>query len=147
MCSERRGAALDPAVPLPLGSDDTARIDRRHDMATTDELLAANLHGVFGERDAVERRAAAAAIYTDDVRFVDPEETVVGPDAVVAKAAALLDGAPGFVFADEGPTYLAGDRAALAWTFGPEGAAPVARGVDVLTFRDGRISEVLTLLA
>lgn len=116
-------------------------------MATTDELLAANLHGVFGERDEAKRRARAAEVYTDDVRFTDPEETVVGRDAVVAKAAGLLAGAPGFVFVDEGPTYLAGDRAALAWAFGPEGAAPVARGVDVVTLRDGRISEVLTLLA
>jgi hypothetical protein len=116
-------------------------------MATTDELLAANLHGVFGERDEAKRRATAAEVYTDDVRFTDPEETVVGRDAVVAKAAALLAGAPGLVFADEGPVYLAGDRAALAWTLGPEGAAPVARGVDVVTLRDGRISEVLTLLA
>ena len=116
-------------------------------MATTAELLAANLHGVFGERDADRRRATAEAIYADDVRFVDPEETVVGVDAVVAKAAGLLDGAPGFVFTDDGPAYSAGARVALAWRFGPAGAEPVARGIDVLTIVDGRIAEVLTLLA
>ena len=115
--------------------------------ASPADLLAANLHGVFGERDAERRRATAAATYTEDVRFTDPEETVVGIDALEAKAAALLAGAPDFVFAEAGPVYVAGDHAALAWTFGPEGAAPVARGVDVISVRDGRISGVRTLLA
>lgn len=116
-------------------------------MPSVAELLQANLHGVFGERDRERRRAAVAATYTEDVRFTDPEETVVGRDALEAKAAGLLDGAPGFVFAEAGPVCAAGDRAALAWTFGPEGGEPVARGIDVVTLRGDRISEVLTLLA
>lgn len=115
--------------------------------ATATDLLDANLHGVFGERDPGRRRATADATYTEDVRFVDPEETVVGRDALLAKAAALLEGAPGFVFGEAGPAYVAGDRGALAWTFGPEGGEPVARGVDLITVRDHRISEVRTLLA
>lgn len=114
--------------------------------ATVTDLLAANLHGVFGERDRDRRRATAAATYTDDVRFSDPEETVVGPDAVEAKATALLDDAPGFVFAEAGPAYLLGDRGALPWTFGPEGGDPVARGLDVITVEGHRISAVLTFV-
>ena len=114
-------------------------------MPTTSELLAANLYGVFGERDARRRQATAAATYTDDVVFTDPEETVVGAEAVLAKATALLDGAPGFVFDADGPVYVAGDRGAVAWRFGPPDAPPVARGIDVVTVRDGRISAVLTL--
>ena len=114
---------------------------------TAVELLTANLHGVFGERDPGRRRATADATYTEDVEFVDPEETVVGIDALEAKAAALLARAPGFVFADAGPAYVAGDHAALAWAFGPADGDPVARGVDVITVRDGRISAVRTLLA
>jgi hypothetical protein len=81
------------------------------------------------------------------VRFSDPEGAVVGPEGVVAKASALLEGAPGFVFAEAGPAYLLGENAALPWTFGPEGGEPVARGLDVITVRDHRISEVRTLLA
>jgi SnoaL-like domain len=115
--------------------------------ATASELLRANLHGVFGERDQAKRRTAAAATYTEDVAFSDPEGAVVGPEAVEAKAAALLDGAPGFVFAEDGPVYAMGDgRAALPWAFGPEGA-PVVHGLDVITIVDGRISAVLTFVA
>jgi len=114
---------------------------------TTAALLAANLHGVFGERDAARRRQAALALYADDVRFTDPEETVVGREALLAKAAALLEGAPGAVFADDGPLYAGADRAALAWRFGPADGEPFARGVDVVRIADGRITELVTLLA
>ncbi|WP_382310123.1 nuclear transport factor 2 family protein [Herbiconiux sp. UC225_62] len=115
-------------------------------MATIAELLSANLHQVFGNRDATSRRAAIDATYTEDVAFTDPEETVTGRDALEAKAAGLIDGAPAdFVFADDGLAYTGSDTAALAWTFGPSGA-PVARGIDIITVHDGRISALRTLL-
>jgi len=115
-------------------------------MATPRELLEANLSQVFGNRDATSRRAAIDAFYTEDVVFTDPEETVTGRDALEAKASGLIDGAPAeFVFAPDGIDYVGVDSAALAWTFGPSGD-PVARGIDVITVRDGRISALLTLL-
>ena len=40
----------------------------------------------------------------------------------------------------------AADIAVLAWRFGPPGT-PIARGVDVLTIRDGRVSVVRTAIA
>ncbi|WP_291048734.1 nuclear transport factor 2 family protein [Herbiconiux sp.] len=115
-------------------------------MPTVSELLAANLHDVFGNRDPESRRAAIEASFAADVVFTDPEETVEGWDALEAKAAGLLDGAPAdFVFADDGLAYVSADTGVQAWTFGPSGA-PVARGVDIITVRDGRITELLTLL-
>jgi len=114
---------------------------------TITELLSANLHDVFGNRDAASRREAIERTYTEDVAFTDPEEQVRGWDALEAKAAGLLDGAPAeFAFAAVGPVYVGTDSGALAWTFGPAGA-PVARGVDVIEVRDGRIVSLLTLLA
>lgn len=115
-------------------------------MATVDELLTANLYGVFGERDAARRRRAIDEAYREDVRFTDPEGTVEGRDALDAKAAGLLAQVPEtFAFTEDGPRYVGADTGVLAWAFGPEGA-PVARGVDVLTVRDGRIAELRTLL-
>ncbi|SDY53123.1 nuclear transport factor 2 family protein [Herbiconiux ginsengi] len=115
-------------------------------MATPAELLAANLHQVFGNRDVASRRAAIDATYTDDVAFTDPEGTVTGRDALEKKAAALIDGAPAdFIFEHDGLAYTGSDTAALAWTFGPSGS-PVARGIDLITVRDGRISALRTLL-
>jgi ketosteroid isomerase-like protein len=115
-------------------------------MATATELLAANLHQVFGNRDAASRRAAIEATYADDVEFSDPEGTVTGRDALEEKAAALLAGAPDeFVFVEDGIVYSGRDSAALAWAFGPSGN-PVARGIDVITVRDGKIATLQTLL-
>ena len=116
-------------------------------MPTITELLTAQLHDVFGNRDAASRREAIERTYAEDVVFTDPEEQVRGWDALEAKVAALVDGAPAeFAFADVGPVYLGETSGALAWTFGPAGA-PVARGVDVVEVRDGRIVSLLTLLA
>jgi hypothetical protein len=110
-------------------------------------LLTANLHDVFGNRDALSRQKAIDTIFTDDVVFIDPEETVSGRDALGAKAAALIDGAPeDFVFAEDGIAYFGTDSAALAWTFGPTGS-PVVRGIDLIAVREGRIMELRTLLS
>ncbi len=115
-------------------------------MPTTAELLAANLHDVFGNRDPESRSAAIDATYADDVAFTDPEGTVTGRVALAEKAAALLDGAPAdFVFAEEGLAYVDADTGALAWTFGPAGS-PVARGIDIITVVDGRIATLRTIL-
>lgn len=113
-------------------------------MNTVTELLAANLHEVFGNRDENARNAAIERVYTTDVVFTDPEGTVKGRAAVQEKAAALLAGAPAeFVFAEDGERYADGDIGALAWAFGPAGA-PVARGIDVITVADGRIAGIRT---
>jgi ketosteroid isomerase-like protein len=116
-------------------------------MPEATELLRSNLLEVFGERDPERRWAAIGRTYTEDVTFTDPDGDFVGWQALSDRAQELLDGAPtNFVFEEDGPRYVASDSAALAWRFGPPGR-PVARGVDVLTIRDGRISAVRTLIA
>ncbi len=116
-------------------------------MSTVTDLLAANLHEVFGNRDAAARRAAVERIYAEDVVFTAPEGTTRGRDAVEQKAAELLAGAPDdFVFAEDGSRYAAADVGALAWAFGPAGA-PVVRGIDVITVADGAITSVRTFFA
>ncbi|CAN5272925.1 hypothetical protein BH11ACT3_BH11ACT3_26460 [soil metagenome] len=116
-------------------------------MPTPSELLHANLHEIFGERNHDRRRAAIEKYYTEDITFSDPEGAHTGWDAVDNAAEALLTGAPAeFSFEDAGPQYLGGETAALAWTFGPPGS-PVARGIDILTIRDGQVARIQTILA
>jgi len=113
-------------------------------MPTVHELLDANLHDVFGNRDAASRAAAAERTYAEDVVFTDPESSSTGRDALVEKAAALLERAPeSFVFAEDGPHYASTDTGALPWAFGPAGA-PEVRGIDVITVADGRVTRVQT---
>jgi SnoaL-like protein len=113
---------------------------------TTEELMRANLLEVFGERDPDRRRAAIARICAPDVEFADPEETVVGHAALDAKAQGILDQAPGFVFAPDGPVRVVQDLGYLAWGFGPQGGPPVVRGADIALVRDGLITSLHTLL-
>jgi hypothetical protein len=70
-----------------------------------------------------------------------------GRQALNDQAQKLLDGVlAGFVFEEDEPRYVGTDTAALAWRFGAPGS-PVARGIDILTIRDGRVSVVRTLIA
>ena len=111
------------------------------------ELLHNNLHEVFSQRDPERRWAAIERTYTEDVTFIDPEGAFVGRQALSDQAQKLLDGVlAGFVLEEDGPRYIGTDIAALAWRFGPPGH-PVARGIDILTIRDGRVSAVRTLIA
>ncbi len=116
-------------------------------MATVLELLDSNLHEVFGNRDAAARRARIDEVYTDDVLFTDPDGPATGRAIVEERAAKLLGELPAdFVFAADGIAYTSEDAGALAWTLGPVGGAPVARGIDVITVRNGRIATLLTLV-
>ncbi|HEX6454455.1 MAG TPA: nuclear transport factor 2 family protein [Trebonia sp.] len=116
-------------------------------MPDAKELLHSNLHEVFSERDPQRRWAAIERTYTEDVTFIDPEGDFVGWQALNDQAQKLLDGLlAGFVFEEDGPRYVGTDTAALAWRIGPPGK-PIARGIDIATIRDGRLSVVRTLMA
>ncbi|GAA3563203.1 hypothetical protein GCM10022197_18440 [Microlunatus spumicola] len=115
-------------------------------MATIEDLMHANLFEVFAERDPERRMAAVRRTYTADVAFADPDEAVVGHEALSAKAQQILDSSPGFVFRAAGPVRVNHDLGYLAWDFGPEGQPPVVSGVDVALVEDGLITKVYTLL-
>jgi SnoaL-like protein len=109
------------------------------------ELLRANLQ-VSSERDPDERWAAIERTYAEDVEFVDPDGEFKGRQALNNQAQKILDGAPAdAVLEDDGPRYVDTDTAVQAWRFGPPGS-PVARGVDIVKIRDGRVIAVRTLL-
>ena len=115
-------------------------------MADAKELLYSNLHDVFSERDPEKRRPAIERTYHEDVRFIDPEGEVVGRQALNQRAQKILDGAPSdFVLEEDGLGYIGSDTAAMPWRFGPPGS-PLVRGIDILTLRDGRVSDVRTLI-
>jgi hypothetical protein len=109
-------------------------------------LLHSNLHEVFSERDPQRRWAAIERTYTRDVTFIDAEGEFVGWQALSDQAQKLLDGPlAGFVFEEDGSPYVGADTAALAWRVGPPGK-PIARGIDIVTIRDSRLSVVRTLM-
>jgi len=109
--------------------------------------MRANLLEVFGERDGERRRAAIARLHRPDVVFHDPGGPVAGHDALHAKVQSILDDAPPeFAFSAAGPVRVNDDLGYLPWNFGPAGAPPVVRGVDIALVRDGLIADLYTLL-
>jgi hypothetical protein len=90
--------------------------------------------------------AAIGRTYTEDVTLTDPDGDFVDWQAESDRAQELLGGgSAGDVFEEDSPAYFGTDMAALAWRFGPPGK-PVARGVDILTIRGGRVTTVRTFL-
>jgi hypothetical protein len=115
-----------------------------NDLPDAMELVHNNLHEVFSQRDPERRWAAIERTSTGDLTFIDPEGALVGRQALSDQAQKLLDGVlAGFVLEEDGPRYIGTDIAALACRFGPPGH-PVARGIDILTIRNGRVSAVRT---
>jgi SnoaL-like domain len=109
-------------------------------------LMNNSLFGVFGERDQARRQAAAAATYTEDVAFHDPDGTVTGRAALAAKVQGLLDSAPDFVFQPAAEVREVGDLGLLAWRFGPAAGPPAVTGTDIGLVRNGQIAALYTLV-
>ncbi|HEX4187727.1 MAG TPA: nuclear transport factor 2 family protein [Solirubrobacteraceae bacterium] len=115
-------------------------------MPDATELLRMNREA-FAERDPDKRWTAVERTYTEDVRFIDPDDEVVGREALNERAQRILDDAPtDFVLEEDGPAYVGRDTAVQAWRFGALGS-PAVRGVDILTIRDGLVSVVHTLIS
>ena len=106
---------------------------------TIENLLTRNLLEVFGERDAVKRRAVIAALWAQDGVFADPYGRYVGYAALNDAVSQLHAKFPGFVFTPIGAPQAFYDVGRLAWGHGPAGEPPKVTGLDVATVRDGRI--------
>jgi hypothetical protein len=113
---------------------------------TVNDLMEANLLGVFNERDAQRRALAIESIYAPDVRWTDDEGTTVGREALEARARALQSQMHGLVFTKASPVYQTHGFGYLAWKLGPEGGDPVAIGFDAAIVRDDLISELYTVI-
>jgi hypothetical protein len=113
---------------------------------TVNNLMEANLLGVFNERDAQRRAATIERIYAPGVRWTDDEGTTVGREALEAKATALQSQMQGLVFTQASPVYQTRGLGYMAWKLGPDGGDAVATGFDVALVRNDVISELYTVI-
>lgn len=112
----------------------------------THELLYRNLQEVFGEVDAMRRRAAIEALYTEDCVLYAPPGVFVGHDALDKFAGDLRATHPHFVYAPHGEAQTLHNAGRLAWGSGPSGEAPDYTGWDVIIVRDGKIEALYVFL-
>jgi SnoaL-like domain len=110
-------------------------------------LMERNVSEVFGERDPDRRRQAIAELYADDCALYDADGEAVGRAAVSDRVGGILDGSPpGFAFSLVSPAEVIHDLGRLRWQTGPAGGAPVASGMDVAVFANGKIRALYTFM-
>ena len=110
------------------------------------ELLHRNLQEVFGESNAVRRRAAIEELYTEDCVLYVPSGVFVGPEALDKFAGDLWATHPHFVYTPRGEAQALHNAGRLAWGSGPRSEPPNYRGLDVVIVRDGKIAALYVFL-
>src|SRR5258708_38719839 len=116
------------------------------DVSGIETLLNRNLPEVFGEGDAVRRRAAIQELYTDDCVLYVPPGTFVRHEALDKVAGDLRATHPHFVYAPHAAPQALHNSGRLEWGSGPRGGVPAYTGEDVIIVRDGEIAALYVFL-
>lgn len=111
------------------------------------DLMLRNLQEVFNERDAALRIGAVKSIYAKESEFFEGDERVKGHEAISAKVGALQASFPAdFTFCPTSAPARNHDLGRLTWRVGPAAAPPVATGMDVALFEQGKIRALYVFL-
>ncbi|MFD9666975.1 nuclear transport factor 2 family protein [Rhodococcus sp. NPDC059968] len=113
-----------------------------------------NLLAVFNERDPQRRLMVVRRNYAPDVRWSDPEGTVIGQDRLHERAQELLDGPlSGLTFVQSGPVYQTANLGLLAFDIFPLDRAadagssePLISGYDVAIVENDVIAQLFTVI-
>ncbi|OWU82348.1 hypothetical protein ATO6_22265 [Oceanicola sp. 22II-s10i] len=97
---------------------------------------------VWNTADDDARAAKIAALWSEDATFADPMTRTEGHAGIGAMIAAVRDAYPGMEFAVAGQPDGFGEMVRFSWSMAAPGDAPVVRGTDFATLRDGRIVAV-----
>jgi hypothetical protein len=112
-----------------------------------EELMLANLLGVFNERDDAKRRAAIDRTYAPEVRWTDSEGVTTGHAALEAKCVALQQALGEAQFETAGQVHQLPGFAHLAWQLVDPGTGrAVMSGFDAALIGDGKITDLWTVL-
>jgi hypothetical protein len=112
--------------------------------STIRALLAANLFGVFDERDASKRATAVSDTYVEDIIWYEPNGVIQGRAALNARASELQTQSPGFKFRADGIMSVSQNIGVLRWYFGPEDKPDMIRGTDVIIVEGGKVKALWT---
>lgn len=111
------------------------------------QMMEENLMQVWCERDEVRRMKAIQNIYTDASILYHVESKTVGLDAINKSVTSVLSNMPtNFVFTKLKPIIINNSIGRLIWGVGPAGQAPVATGMDIAHFENGKIKSLYVFL-
>ena len=110
-------------------------------------LMEENLNQVWNERNSQTRLTALESIYSFNATLNHVGDQVTGLEAInksVSETQKMLP--PNFVFTKLKPVIINNNIGRLIWGAGPAGQAPVATGMDVALFENGRIKSLYVFL-
>jgi SnoaL-like domain len=106
-------------------------------------LLLRNLSDIFGENDAVRRRAAIDEILHEDAVFHDPQGGIFRGREEIDRIAGVLKAThPDFKYQPLSPPEEVGDAGRVRWVSGIPGKPPAYAGTDFIVAQNGRIASV-----
>jgi SnoaL-like domain len=106
-------------------------------------LLLRNLSDIFGENDAVRRRAAIDEIFHEDAVFHDPQGGIFRGREEIDRIAGVIKAThPGFKYQPLSPREEVGDAGRVRWVSGIPGKPPAYAGTDFIVAQNGRIASV-----
>jgi hypothetical protein len=110
-------------------------------------MMEDNLNQVWNERDPGSRFKAIENIYTLEANLYHVGDQVTGLDAINNSVTATLKQLPpDFVFTKLKPVIINNSIGRLIWGAGPVGQSPVATGMDIAHFENGKIKSLYVFL-
>jgi hypothetical protein len=114
---------------------------------TLANLMEENLKQVWSERDEAIRIKAIENIYEKDAILYHVGHQTKGFDAINQSVSGVLSNMPAnFVFTKLKPIIINNNIGRLIWGVGPEGQPPVATGMDLAHFENGKIKSLYVFL-
>jgi|SRR6186713_873936 len=111
------------------------------------QIMEDNLQQVWSERDDVRRMDAIERIYSFGAALYHVGHKTEGLDAINKSAGEVLSNMPpDFVFTRMKPVIINNSIGRLIWAVGPKGQAPVATGMDIAHFENGKIKSLYVFL-
>lgn len=109
-------------------------------------MIAERYIALWNEADAERRRDLLREGWCEDARYVDPQMTATGHDAISAMIGEVQARFAGFRFTLSGNADGHGDRVRFSWALGPQAEPDMIRGTDFAVIENGRLKSVTGFL-
>lgn len=111
------------------------------------QIMEDNLDQIWNEKDPAVRLKAIKKIYSESATLNHVADQVTGFDAINESVSTTQKVLPSnFVFTKQSPVIINNGIGRLVWGVGPAGQPPVATGMDIVQFHDGKIGALYVFL-
>lgn len=110
-------------------------------------LMEGNLAHVWNQRDTSSRMEAIQTLYSTDSNLYHVGDQTTGHEAINKSVDSVLVNLPKkFVFFKLQPVVINNNIGRLIWGMGPDKQSPVATGMDIAVFEEGKIKSLYVFL-